>query len=114
MIVVAIIGILAAIAIPNFLRYQAKTKQSEAKTNLGAIFTSQVTYFGEEDTYGSIADIGWAPEGSTRYAYTMLSADADSFSSEARGNIDTDSAVDVWEMNDTRALDNVSNDVTGG
>ncbi|MBI2370572.1 MAG: prepilin-type N-terminal cleavage/methylation domain-containing protein, partial [Deltaproteobacteria bacterium] len=36
MIVVAIIGILAAIAIPNFLRFQAKSKQSEAKTNLAA------------------------------------------------------------------------------
>jgi type IV pilus assembly protein PilA len=31
MIVVAIIGILAAIAIPNFLRFQARARQSEAK-----------------------------------------------------------------------------------
>ena len=37
MIVVAIIGILAAIAIPNFLTYQMKSRQSEAKTNLMAI-----------------------------------------------------------------------------
>ncbi len=51
MIVVAIIGILAAIAIPNFLRYQAKSKQSEAKANLGAIFTSEVSYNSERDTY---------------------------------------------------------------
>ena len=45
MIVVAIIGILAAIAIPNFLRFQAKSKQSEAKTNLGGIFTAETVVF---------------------------------------------------------------------
>ena len=44
MIVVAIIGILAAIAIPNFLKFQAKSKMSEAKTNLGAIYTGQLSY----------------------------------------------------------------------
>ncbi|HEX9605302.1 MAG TPA: prepilin-type N-terminal cleavage/methylation domain-containing protein, partial [Myxococcales bacterium] len=36
MIVVAIIGILAAIAIPNFIKFQARSKQSEAKANLKA------------------------------------------------------------------------------
>uniref|UniRef100_UPI00117E9790 type IV pilin protein n=1 Tax=Nitrospira cf. moscoviensis SBR1015 TaxID=96242 RepID=UPI00117E9790 len=44
MIVVAIIGILAAIAIPNFVAYQAKSRQSEAKVNLGAIFTSATAF----------------------------------------------------------------------
>ena len=52
MIVVAIIGILAAIAIPNFLKFQAKSKMSEAKTNLGAIYTGQLSYFGEQNSYG--------------------------------------------------------------
>lgn len=42
MIVVAIIGILAALAIPNFLQYQLKAKTSEAKTNLSAIKTSMI------------------------------------------------------------------------
>jgi type IV pilus assembly protein PilA len=70
MIVVAIIGILAAIAIPNFLRFQAKSKQSEAKTNLGGIFTGQTSYLGEHDRYGSFAEIAWAPIGSSqRYTY---------------------------------------------
>jgi type IV pilus assembly protein PilA len=41
MIVVAIIGILAAIAIPNFMRYQLRSKASERKTNLTAIFKSE-------------------------------------------------------------------------
>ncbi len=40
MIVVAIIGILAAIAIPNFLNFRLKAKTSEAKSNLGAIRSS--------------------------------------------------------------------------
>jgi type IV pilus assembly protein PilA len=71
MIVVAIIGILAAIAIPNFLRFQAKSKQSEAKTNLGAIGTSAESYRVEKDTYvvTTIDDLGWAPQGTVRYGY---------------------------------------------
>ncbi len=56
MIVVAIIGILAAIAIPNFLKYQAKSKQSEAKTNLKGIFTAEISYFGENNGYGTTFD----------------------------------------------------------
>jgi type IV pilus assembly protein PilA len=51
MIVVAIIGILAAIAIPNFLQYQMKSRQSEAKTNLQAIKTSEVAFQAERGCY---------------------------------------------------------------
>jgi type IV pilus assembly protein PilA len=51
MIVVAIIGILAAIAIPNFMNYQCKAKQSEAKSILGNIRTLQEVYFAEESSY---------------------------------------------------------------
>jgi prepilin-type N-terminal cleavage/methylation domain-containing protein len=70
MIVVAIIGILAAIAIPNFLRYQAKSRQSEAKTNLGAIFVAETAYLSENSRYGSFSEIGYALAGSTnRYTY---------------------------------------------
>ena len=63
MIVVAIIGILAAIAIPNFLRYQAKSRQSEAKTNLGAIFVAETAYLSENSRYGSFSEIGYALAG---------------------------------------------------
>src|SRR5258705_5436848 len=55
MIVVAIIGILAAIAIPNFLQYQLKSRQSEAKTNLQAINTSEVSFQAERGCYVGIA-----------------------------------------------------------
>jgi type IV pilus assembly protein PilA len=55
MIVVAIIGILAAIAIPNFLTYQMKSRQSEAKTNLQAIKTSEVSFQAERGCYIGVA-----------------------------------------------------------
>src|SRR5512140_181980 len=71
MIVVAIIGILAAIAIPNFLKFQAKSKQSEAKSNLGAIFTGEMAYFGEANTYGDFPAINWSPSGTPRYHYQL-------------------------------------------
>ena len=75
MIVVAIIGILAAIAIPNFLRYQAKSRQSEAKTNLGAVFVAETAYFSENSRYGSFSEIGYALAGTTnRYTYRSPAA----------------------------------------
>ena len=60
MIVVAIIGILAAIAIPNFLQYQMKSRQSEAKTNLQAIKTSEVAFQAERGCYIGITAEGVA------------------------------------------------------
>nr|WP_323389708.1 prepilin-type N-terminal cleavage/methylation domain-containing protein [Myxococcus qinghaiensis] len=75
MIVVAIIGILAAIAIPNFIRFQAKSKQSEAKTNLKAIFTAQKAYFGEKDKYVSdFKVVGFDPEPGNRFSYGINGA----------------------------------------
>ena len=76
MIVVAIIGILAAIAIPNFLKYQAKSRQSEAKTNLGGIFVAETSYFGERNNYGNFQQVGYALAGSAnRYTYRSGGAD---------------------------------------
>ena len=73
MIVVAIIGILAAIAIPNFIAYQAKSKQAEAKVALGAIFTSAVAFQAEAvpNTYvaTNIGQIGYSPSGQPRYTF---------------------------------------------
>jgi type IV pilus assembly protein PilA len=69
MIVVAIIGILAAIAIPNFLQYQMKSRQSEAKVNLNAIKTSMIAFQAEKACYLAIptmAALGAQPIAGTK------------------------------------------------
>src|SRR5437773_1453977 len=72
MIVVAIIGILAAIAIPNFIKFQARSKQSEAKANLKAMFTAEKAFYQEKDRFSSyVAEVGFAPERNNRYNYAL-------------------------------------------
>lgn len=102
MIVVAIIGILAAIAIPNFIKFQARSKQSEAKANLKSLFTSQKAYFQEFDRYDElVAVIGFTPERSNRYAYyngagTLVDRTAVDGSIVAVADTDTGYTVDVF------------------
>ena len=142
MIVVAIIGILAAIAIPNFLRFQAKSKQSEAKTNLGGIFTAETAYNAEHDGFADLNSISWAPTGTPRYRYTLgtpandlgnlavtfagwgtapwggtptptfSNATPRSLTAGAQGNVDTDATLDAWVITDSRQLGNSVDDVT--
>ena len=53
MVVVAIIGILSAVAIPNFKKYQSKSKQSEAKIALAALYSTEATSLADYDTYAT-------------------------------------------------------------
>ncbi len=55
MVVVAIIGMLAAIALPRFKTFQAKARQAEARTNLASVFSLEQSYQGENDTYVVVA-----------------------------------------------------------
>jgi prepilin-type N-terminal cleavage/methylation domain-containing protein len=68
MIVVAIIGILATIALPNFQKFQRRARQSEAKGMLSGIYTAQKSFAAEWEGYsGDLGAIGYAPEGQIRY-----------------------------------------------
>lgn len=68
MIVVGIIGILVALAAPNFSRYQSKARQSEGKIALAAIFTGEKSFHSEYAAYlASFDAIGYEPEGNKRF-----------------------------------------------
>lgn len=49
MIVVVIIGILAAVAVPAFIRFVKRSKTSEATSNLGGIYAGAQTYYQREN-----------------------------------------------------------------
>ena len=72
MIVVAIIGILAVIATPSFIKFQARSKQSEVMSNLNAVFTANRAYRQGNGTYGhQVNAIGFTPERGNRYSYDL-------------------------------------------
>lgn len=115
MVVVGIIGILATLALPRFQLFQARAKQTEAKANLSHIYTLQTAYHGENDTFGTIAQIGFLnPSGKRRYDYTIpvaptatvFSANATTTSVTVLGSCQ--SGADTWTLDQTKTLTNTT------
>ncbi len=128
MIVVAIIGILAAIAIPNFLAMQLRAKRAELPSNLDGIRTAEKAYHAEWDTFTAAAatpgtapqrnqvafagggltafqNLGWTADGKVRGQYTVGSITAggtlatDDFTATATSDIDADSTRATFTCN---------------
>lgn len=65
MVVVAIIGILAALGIPQYAKFQARTRQSEAKVALSNLWTAEKSFFAEWNQYTiDLNNVGFGVEGS--------------------------------------------------
>jgi len=121
MIVVVIIGILAALAVPRFMQAASKAKQSEAKQLLKQIYTLHQAYFMLQEHYclngvvaSSAAPIAYAQIHvevmlPARYSYVMASTQ-NTFICTATANIDDDATIDTWTIDNTGALINTIND----
>ena len=70
MVVVAIIGVLAAIGIPEYSKFQAKARQSEAKLSLAALFTAEESFRQHWNSFSvDLVNVGFSVQGSRlRYA----------------------------------------------
>jgi type IV pilus assembly protein PilA len=102
MIVVAIIGILAAVAIPQYQNFTRKSKASEAKVILDAIITSEGAYFAEQDTVtNNKTNIG-NPDGPGEYfTYALTTVNATNVRAVATPNTTAGvnaGLVSTWAM----------------
>ena len=132
MIVVAIIGILAAIAIPNFVAMQYRAKRAEVPSNVDGVKTAQLAYdaafdiFIEQATYhprtpsgatakaaqlwttGSAFDtLGWAPDGKVRGGYKVVSSSSTDFTVTGISDVDGDGAA--TNFTSTKSINAVMN-----
>lgn len=117
MVVLAIVAVLAAVAIPNFLRFQLKSKSAEARVNLNAIRTIEEARYAETGAYvaasaapavlpgadrvpfmsTSFDELGWRPSGDVYFSYAVtLTADGTGYLAEAAADLDDDAATQNW------------------
>ena len=109
-----IIGILATLAYPSLEGYLQRSKQTEAKVGLSAVFTAQKIYFAINQTYAdslSNLDVQLETGGSSRYSIT-LTGSSSSFTATAKGNLDDDAVLDIWTIDHNKTLQNTVNDIT--
>lgn len=124
MIVIVIIGILAGLAVPRYMKATMKAKQTEAKQILKQIYTMEQTYRLENDEYwipeagveagkdnpDAFVEIGVEIMQSARYTYS-ISGDGNSFVATATAfNLDSDDTVDKWQIDDKGNLKVVIDD----
>lgn len=124
MIVVVIIGILAALAIPRFMQATTKSKQSEAKQILKQVYTMERTYRQEKGLYwaggpadsslgGALATLGVEIMPTALYSYSITAVAGTSFLATATATgLDDDPTNDVWTIDQNGNLQNTTNDVT--
>ncbi|MFH2036400.1 MAG: prepilin-type N-terminal cleavage/methylation domain-containing protein [Candidatus Zixiibacteriota bacterium] len=112
MIVVVIIGILAALAVPKFMISTYKSRQSECKGLLKQIYTMERTYRMQNGDYwgagvtadGTLANsnnfspIGVEIPASAIYTYTINTALAPNLLVTATCNLDDDATIDTWTI----------------
>ncbi|WP_350292602.1 hypothetical protein [uncultured Croceitalea sp.] len=109
LIVLAIIGILLLLALPNLMPLIAKAKSVEAQVQLKAVYNAQTTHRYMYSKYTSdINELDFeAPKtvkenGTANYIYQLISADNNSFKARAEAitDFDGDGILNVWEIDE--------------
>jgi type IV pilus assembly protein PilA len=122
MIVVAIIGILAAIAIPNFVDMQYRAKRAEVPSNVDGIKTAELAYEASFDAFVNVSSfqpnsspnkqqrawntgsgfdtLGWGPDGNVRGMYNVSTSTTD-FTVNGACDVDGDGSLQKFRASKT-------------
>jgi len=119
MLAVAVVGILAAIAVPNFVKMQLRAKRAELPSNTDGIKTAQLGYEATYDQFVNVNsfhprgtnldkklatwttgsafdDLGWAPDGDVRGSYATVTTSASDFLVYALADMDADGSFVLY------------------
>ena len=114
LVVLAIIGILLLIALPNLMPLVSKAKSTEAKQNLTYIHSLEKSWYMEHSKYsGDLSEVGFEfeneAEAQNRYEITGSGA---SFKARATAitDFDNDGTINVWEIDQSKNLKEITPD----
>jgi type IV pilus assembly protein PilA len=98
MVVVAIIGVLAAIGIPQYSKFQAKARQSEAKLSLAALFTAEESFRQEWNQFSTnLNNVGFSVQGSRlRYKTGFGAGACTGYSTAGGAPTEISSVANTW------------------
>lgn len=109
LIVLAIIGILLLLALPNLMPLITKAKSLEAQTQLKAIYNAETTYSYMYSKFTTdlneldfIAPKTVKENGTANYRYEIVSAENGTFKARAEAvtDFDGDGVLNVWEIDE--------------
>ncbi|MFH2129042.1 MAG: type IV pilin protein [bacterium] len=113
MITLVIVAVIAGLAYPRYQKMVSRSKQTEAKTILQAIYVGQDLYKTANGIYCDnleMLDIQIPPD--AKYTYSSKTGDqGNSFTARAVANIDSDPVLDEWQIDHNHQLVNPVNDV---
>jgi type IV pilus assembly protein PilE len=119
LVVLIIIGVLVALAIPSLLPLITKARATEAKLQLHSLLTYEKTYFFENAKYSnSLSDIDFEQQklstegGQANYKIEIIEATNKSFKARATSVVDFngDGVFNIWEIDQENQLKEIQKD----
>ncbi len=113
MITLVIVAVIAGLAYPRYQKMVSRSKQTEAKTVLQAVFVGQDLYKTSNQVFCSNLDeLDVQIPQNVKYSYSVtVGEDGNTFVAKALANIDGDPTIDEWQIDQNNQLVNSINDV---